>query len=159
MGDRICFWGRRELARHPPGPAGPRGSPAQASGSWPGEEARGADFFAARRRAAGGRLESQPGLRGGSRRRWAMHLGRPEAEVGEDLFDDRGLVNDSDDPHGAPAPWAAQPIHLIDLFDEAGPPVLEGPRDRGRWYLEEFPQDRFCLSRLCPLRFPRLALL
>ena len=143
MGDKNLLLGAPQLARHPPGPDGPRGSPAQASGSWPGEEARGADIFAARRRAAGGRSESQPGLRGGSKRRWAMHLGRPEAEVGEDLFDDRGLVNDSDDPHGAPAPWAAQPIRLIDLLDEAGPPVLEGPRDRGRWYLEEFSHGIF----------------
>jgi hypothetical protein len=42
-----------------------------------------------------------------------------------------------------PIPWAAQPIRLIDLFDEAGPPVLEGPRDRGRWCLEEFSHGIF----------------
>jgi hypothetical protein len=51
--------------------------------------------------------------------------------VGEDLLDDRGLVNERNDPHGASAPWAEQWFRLIDLFDEVRPALLERPRERG----------------------------
>jgi len=52
------------------------------------------------------------GLRG------AVRGGRPEAEVGEELFEDRGLVNDRDEPHRSPRLGTAQGIDVINLFDE-----------------------------------------
>ena len=53
------------------------------------------------------------GLRGGAPRP-ALGVGQPEAEVGEDLFNDLGLVNECDDPHGSPTLWAEQRIGLMD---------------------------------------------
>jgi hypothetical protein len=33
--------------------------------------------------------------------------------VGEDLFNELGLVNEGDDPHGSPTLWAEQQIGLM----------------------------------------------
>ncbi len=52
------------------------------------------------------------GLRGGGLRR-VIRVSRPEAEVGQDLLKDRGLVNECDDPHGPPTLWAEQRIGLM----------------------------------------------
>ncbi len=42
-----------------------------------------------------------------------MRVGQQELEVGEDLLDDRGLVNECDDPHGFPTLWAEQRMGLV----------------------------------------------
>ena len=52
------------------------------------------------------------GLRGGILRR-AMRVSRSQPEVGEDLFNDLGLVKECDDPHGPPTLWAEQQIGLM----------------------------------------------
>jgi hypothetical protein len=51
----------------------------------------------------------------------------PEPQVGQDLLDDRGLVNDCDDPDRSATLWTEQRIDLIDLFDEMSPALLECP--------------------------------
>jgi len=48
------------------------------------------------------------------------------------------LLDGGDDPHRPAALGAQQGVGLIDLFDEVGPPALEGLRDRGRWDLDHF---------------------
>ncbi len=45
--------------------------------------------------------------------RRAIPVGRPQPEVGEDLFNDLGLINECDDPHGSPTLWAEQRIGLM----------------------------------------------
>jgi len=50
---------------------------------------------------------------GGEGLGWAVGVGGSEAEVGEDLFDDRGLVNEGDDLKGAAALRAEQRIGLM----------------------------------------------
>lgn len=83
-----------------------------------------------------------------------MGMCRPPPEVGEDLLDGRGLVNEGDDPRGAATPRAERGVGLIDLVDDVRPPVLEGPQYGGRWYLDHFGQRCFRLSRLGLLPLP-----
>ena len=45
--------------------------------------------------------------------RRAIRVSRSQPEVGEDLFNDLGLVNECDDPHGSPTLWADQRISLM----------------------------------------------
>jgi len=54
---------------------------------------------------------------------------RPEPEVGQDLLDDFGLLDESDDPHWSRTPGTDERVHLVDLFDEPRPRALRG---RGR---------------------------
>ena len=72
------------------------------------------------RRRGGGLSE---GVRSPADRR-AVRVGRPEAEVGEELFDDHGLVYDRDGPHRSPTLGTEQRINLINLLDEMGPALL-----------------------------------
>lgn len=58
---------------------------------------------------------------------------RLQVEVGHDLFNDRGLVNEGDDSHGIATLRAEQRVGFVSLFDEVGPPALEGLRDCGMW--------------------------
>ncbi len=69
--------------------------------------------------------------------RRAMRVGQQEFEVGEDLLDDRGLVNECDDPHRAATAGAQQGIGLIHLFDQPNPLLLECPAWRGRRDLDD----------------------
>ncbi len=45
--------------------------------------------------------------------RRAIRVSRSQPEVGEDLFNDLGLVKECDDPHGPPTLWAKQRISLM----------------------------------------------
>ena len=80
------------------------------------------------------RSASQPELRGGSRRRWPLLLGRPDGEAGGEHFNGRGLVNEGGDPPDALAVRTESRIRLIALLEDLNPPVLDGPRDRERWF-------------------------
>jgi hypothetical protein len=42
----------------------------------------------------------------------------PEAEVGQDVLDDRGVVNEGDDPHRAATLRPEHQLHLIDLLGD-----------------------------------------
>ena len=77
-----------------------------------------------------------------------MAGGRPEAEVGQDLLDHVGLLDEGDDAHWSTTPGADQRVHLADLLDEARPSVI-----RLRWaYLTELTGDAWN----SPYRSPRL---
>ncbi len=45
--------------------------------------------------------------------RRAIRVSRSQPGVGEDLFNDLGLVTGCDDPHGSPTLWADQRIGLL----------------------------------------------
>lgn len=49
----------------------------------------------------------------------AVGGGRPQPKVSEDLFDDRGLLDKRDDPHGSRALGTHERIHLVHLLDQA----------------------------------------
>lgn len=51
-------------------------------------------------------------LCGGDLRR-AIRVSRSQPEMGEDLFNDLGLVSECDDPPGSPTLWAEQQIGLM----------------------------------------------
>lgn len=55
---------------------------------------------------------------GGEGLGWAVGVGGPEPEVGEDLLDDLRLVNEGDDPRRAATLWKEQRIGLIDLLGD-----------------------------------------
>lgn len=72
----------------------------------------------------------QLGLCGGGLRR-AMRPGRPEPDVGEDLFDHIGLVNECNDPRGSHTLWAEQRILLTDPLAELSTALPERRDGRG----------------------------
>ena len=74
---------------------------------------------------------------GGEGLGWGVGVGGSDREVGQDLLDYRGLVNEGDDPHGAATSGAHQGIGLVNPSDELRPPVLGGLPDGGRWDLDE----------------------
>ncbi len=86
---------------------------------------------------AGARREGdcQMGLRGCLLR--ATRVDRPESEVGQDLLNDRGLVNEGDDPHRAATAGAQLGIGLTHLFDQPNSLLLECPAWRGRRDLDD----------------------
>lgn len=81
-------------------------------------------------------------------------MSRPEAEVGQDLFDDLWPLNEGNDPHRPATLGAQQGISLIDLFDQPRPVLLECPAGRGRWDLD---QRGWCRARPFALSFPPLS--
>jgi len=58
------------------------------------------------------------------RQGWAMRRGRPHPQVGENLLDHRGLLDEGDDPHGARTAWADEGIDLVNLLDQPCPGAL-----------------------------------
>lgn len=103
--------------------SGSRGRGADAPGGWRG----------ATRRGSGGTTPFGKAEVAGYT---AMESGGLWAWVGQDLFDDLWLLDEGDDPHGAGPLGIDQGVGFANLFGEVCPPVLEGPRDRGRWDLD-----------------------
>lgn len=58
--------------------------------------------------------------------RRAVGLAGPQPEVPEDLFDDLGLLDEGDGPHGARAAGTHEGVHFIDLLDQMCPGALRG---------------------------------
>ena len=79
-----------------------------------------------------GERDPLQGIRQRVPRRWAMHARRPEAEVGQNLRDDVGLLEEGDEAHRPRAARADQGIHFVHLLDQARPGTLRGrARDFG----------------------------
>jgi len=51
-------------------------------------------------------------------------MGRPDPEVGQDLLDDFGLLDERDDPQCAATAWTDEGIHLVHLLDDLRPRAL-----------------------------------
>jgi hypothetical protein len=64
-----------------------------------------------------GERDPLQGIRQRVPHRWTMHGRRREAEVGQDLRDDFGLLDEGDDPHGPRAPGENQRIDFVHLLD------------------------------------------
>ena len=64
-----------------------------------------------------------------------VYLCWPPAALDQDLLDDRGLVNEGDDPYRADALGTQEGVGFVNLYDEVRPPVRERLRYRGRWHL------------------------
>lgn len=70
----------------------------------------------------------------------AVGVGGPRPEVGQDLRDHLGLLDECDDPHGSATEGTHQRVHLVHLFDEASPGAFRrggGDVDGiyGRWVI------------------------
>ena len=50
-----------------------------------------------------------------------MRGDRPDSQVGENLLDHRGLLDEGVEPHWSRAPGADERIHLVDVLDEPCP--------------------------------------
>jgi hypothetical protein len=53
----------------------------------------------------------------------------PQLQVGYDLLDDLGLVNQGNDTHRSPTPRTARRSGHVDLLDKLGSALFEGARD------------------------------
>ncbi len=57
---------------------------------------------------------------------WALGWGGPEPEMGRDLLDDVGLLDERDEPHGSVTARALEGIDLVHLLDAARPGAFRG---------------------------------
>lgn len=58
---------------------------------------------------------------GGEGLGWAVAVGAPEPEVGQDLLDCLAFLDENDNPHRAATLHTLHGVGLVHLFDEVGP--------------------------------------
>ena len=66
------------------------------------------------------------GLGGKGVCRRVVGLGRPDPEVGQDLLDDFGVLDEGDDPHWSRIPGTDGRVRFVDLLDQPCPRTLRG---------------------------------